>query len=348
MKAFIVTIFSLIPALLFAQAETGSSEQIEELATVAIANYFNKTGSEDYKFLSTSIARTVAGRMQEKFSFIRAPEEKVKTDVDAAYTLNPLFDQLTVKTLVQTIPADVIVYGEFNFNRETNEITMVTSIYVLQADALLTLPPVVNPGDSTIFTAIEKTADQLVDEIARLAAPQEDEPQASAENGEEGGEKQEEKIVLTKTNVAGQAAKEKRDYYRWFVGAEAFGPAWYGGLDGGVFFTKNIYFEAGGSYFPRSSFDFFSIYGGAGYKYGYLDVQIGPAWYYFVPGAESTLENSANYFAAYTSVGVWLSWKRFFVKPSLVYIKDFDDFSAWEFNGNKSFLTFGVQAGVRF
>ncbi len=350
---FIVAIF---PALLFAQGKGRAAAKPveEELATVAIVDYFNKTGSKDYEFLSSSISSAIAERMKEKFQFIRAPEKKAQAEVSAAYALNPVLDPVGLQTITTAIPSDMIVYGEFDFNRATNEVTIVSSIYIRQVNVLITLDPVVNPGDSTIFNATETIADQLVAEIARIASSsREEEPVASQEATPEKSEEKtedgkEEKIVLTKSNVAQPKPPKTRDYKTWFVTGELLGPAWYGSVGGGAFFTRNIYLQLGGMYVPRLDFDFWGTYGGLGFTYGYFDLQIGPSLYFFIPQIVSSFKVSTNYVAAYLSTGAKFSWQQYFVKPSVVYIKDLQNLSDWDFGGKKSFLTFGLQLGVRF
>jgi len=151
-----------------------------DLAHVGIINFTDKTSSPDYQYLSESIPNAINSSMQKKFEYIRSNPESTQRTAEKYGSKKALPDQNLVRKITADTNSDIIIFGAYNFNRQENMLAITTGIYLKSSDKILFLPEITNPIDSTIFKAVDKTAAQIVEKIAKITSRQEEKTKMEA------------------------------------------------------------------------------------------------------------------------------------------------------------------------
>jgi hypothetical protein len=173
-----------------------------ELARVGIVNYTDKTGSKDYEYLSESIANGIDKSMQEKFEYIRT-DSKLTQKVAKNSKLTELLDLSGVRDVSLKTKSDIVIYGSYSYNKENKLLVIKTCIYLKTPDYIIFLPEVPNAVDSTIFEAVDRVAEQIVQKITLIAIEQEEKAKEVVERASIGV------IKLSKKKPPPESVKKK-------------------------------------------------------------------------------------------------------------------------------------------
>ncbi len=181
-----------------------------EAARVAIILYEDKTGTKNFEYMPSSLKEAITDSMHTKFEFV---------EVDAA-KVEPVVAQVRAKTkgkigakeaaeICRKADVDILIYGDFAYNKESEEIEIHTNISLGSTDKFRLLPAVENRVDSTIFQAADKVATDIVAEITKVAIEQQ-QAKGKAELDKKG------KTTLDKT----EKSKTWQDI-NWTIGVSA-------------------------------------------------------------------------------------------------------------------------------
>ena len=214
----------------------------QELARVAILPIENKTGSENFQYLSESLTDAINDSMQKSFTYTKIGANEINKavrDVETAILLKEKIEnekgdkkpekklsekelaaesekkQLEkIQALSDALNADIIIYGNYMMDENTNDMIFHTNFYLGMAKTLKPIPETRNQVDSTIFTATDKVAKTIIGVIKMTAAVSEKhEKFKEKEKTKEASAKDKpktdsgEKMVLTRAS-AKESAKE--------------------------------------------------------------------------------------------------------------------------------------------
>lgn len=144
-----------------------------EAARVAILLYQDKTGTKNFEYMPGSLKEAITESMHQKFEFAEVDSTKV----------DPVVAQIRAKSkgvigakeaaeICRKADVDILIYGDFTYNKEAEEIEIHTNISLGSTDKFRLLPAVENRVDSTIFQAADKVATDIVAEITKVALEQ--------------------------------------------------------------------------------------------------------------------------------------------------------------------------------
>jgi len=177
-----------------------------DLARIAILNFDDKTGTEDYKYMSGSLGDAVDSSMQKNFTYERvnpadvdkiiynSKQKLIKEKIQGP--LNKKTDERLgfLKILAKELKVDIVIFGRYTFDAASQRMSIFTNVYYVAINEVADLPVVANLVDSTIFGATDKAAANIIAEIQKMAS------QAS-EKGDSGDKKPgtaSQKVTLTK------------------------------------------------------------------------------------------------------------------------------------------------------
>ena len=155
-----VTTFSV-----FAQEITEVKK--ESLARISILPFYDHTGTQDFGYLPGSLREAIVQSMHKKFEFVETPEKEMLV-VFPESNLENRNDENLIKKSAATLNSDIIIYGEFEFDKKTDKVTIKPKIYFAPIKENAGLEHVTNPVDNTIFQVTEKVADNINKEINRM------------------------------------------------------------------------------------------------------------------------------------------------------------------------------------
>lgn len=365
----ILILFILMPsAYALAQNKVQDKNAAEkskqaELARVAIIDFHNKTGSPNYQYLASSLSSAIGVSMRDQFEYFRVDPMKTQRSANLLYKVIKEFDQLVVSQFSMQHKADILIYGDYNYDKKKDLISINTRIYFLQPDVMLNLDSIENKIDSTLFTAVDKVANQIVQAIADLARQQ-------SEQNKEGKQdlkgntptNAQGKIVLRKEAISKSVEQSQKSkgpsYHRFFVAGELFGPAIYGSFNFGFHIFHFLYVRGGLTWIPRDDFTFHSNLVGLGFKAYNVDFFMGFVRYEYSIDEDSPLNDDlanpidfSDTYSMMVSFGYYFNFynNRFFIKPEIVYVSAKDDFlGKIASSNNDSFWWFGMEMGLRF
>ncbi|MES0489312.1 MAG: hypothetical protein ABUK01_04925 [Leptospirales bacterium] len=181
-RIFIIILFAVLPLSLSAK----NKQNEDQLARIVILPFTDNTKSEDYRYLSSSLVDAVGKAMQKKFEYEKVGIGKIKTMY--RYETKVLVDN-EVKAAAKQVNADIVIYGIYDYDTETNEIIFTVDIYFPKIGEKKTLETVRNPVDGTLFQAADAVADLIVIEINRTVESYETSKSAESDTNDNGKKK---------------------------------------------------------------------------------------------------------------------------------------------------------------
>lgn len=161
-----------------AAPETASAE----VARVAILLYEDKTDTKNFEYMPGSLKEAITNSMHEKFEFNEVDITKVAPTAEQVKKKNKgVIGAKEAAEICRKTDIDILIFGAFTFNAESNLLEITTNISLGSTDKFRTLQPVQNKVDSTIFSAADKVATNIVDEITKIAREQQEAKGKAAE-----------------------------------------------------------------------------------------------------------------------------------------------------------------------
>lgn len=162
-----------IPAVFAAPAKRAAKGPATETARVAILLYEDKTATGNFEYMPASLREAITNSMHRKFEFNEVDAAKVYPVVERTVGKGRSnINARAAAAICREADIDILIYGNFTFNKQANEIVINTSISLGSSDQLRLLPAVENRVDSTIFQAADKVAGDIVAEITKIALEQ--------------------------------------------------------------------------------------------------------------------------------------------------------------------------------
>ncbi len=185
--------------------------QTEQLARVGILRFTDLTGTKNFGYMPNSLADAIDTSLQRKFEYNRVDPKKLE-EIAAKQRASPnSFTFAEVKATAKASQSDLLIFGYFTFDKQKNEIFIQTDIYVEAANKVINLPAVRNTVDDSIFTAVDRVAQNIVEAMVVLAA--------ESAKPVEGENPKEEKAKITKESIK-EESKPVREWgkKKWLIG----------------------------------------------------------------------------------------------------------------------------------
>lgn len=139
----------------------------EDLARVAILNFYDDTGTNDFGYMSQSIHDAILQSMHKKFEFLDVDEKAIKGKYPDSQP-DKKKDEPYIKKSAKALKADIIIYGSYSFDKQTEQLILRPKILFVPIDEDASIKEVSNPVDNTIFQVTEKVSENIVTEINRM------------------------------------------------------------------------------------------------------------------------------------------------------------------------------------
>lgn len=186
---------------MFAASITPAAAANADAARVAIIKYDDKTGSKNFEYMPGSLQEAITKSMHKKFEFVEVDASKVEPIAAEIRAKNK--GRLTPKEaaeICRKADIDILIYGNFTFDKANNEIEIHTEISLGSPDKFRSLQPTENRVDATIFGAADKVAGDITAEITKVAIEQQQKKGKEAKDAKDKkGKTQLEKTEKTKT-----------------------------------------------------------------------------------------------------------------------------------------------------
>ncbi|MCP4136263.1 MAG: hypothetical protein GY754_35160 [bacterium] len=195
-----------ISALLASSAAAAPEQKEPELASVAILEFSNRTGSKDYDWLKTSLPDGINDSMKERFEFKRTGKEQILAALKKRGKKS--LDQLNAadtRFIAKTSKSDIIILGDYTYNKETKKITIIAEVYHVSRNSITAKLDIKTAVDSSMFNVVDKVAEKIIAHIGKIATEDMDIPAEKTP----GPEKTQKKIVLKKAKGF--------EYESWYI-----------------------------------------------------------------------------------------------------------------------------------
>jgi TolB-like protein len=154
------------------QGKQSAKGQGGGLASVAILDFYDKTNTQLYSYLSSSLSQAVDGSMQRIFEFDRANVDKSNQAGRAHLKASGDADKKALAAFQQQTGADYLIYGDYTFNTKTGKVSIRARIYDLARKTVIGTTVMESNVDGTLFTAVDQIADKIVQDILLMAQSQ--------------------------------------------------------------------------------------------------------------------------------------------------------------------------------
>jgi len=159
-------LFIVVQALGAIHAQQKNSEG---LAKVALLDFADLTGSQNYAYLSGSLTSAINNSMQTKFEYTPADSAAIGAGVQSIKNKTGQFTDSDISELCKITQTDILIFGHYTFDPTTNQIVIQTKINFALINRTITLDPLLNPVDATLFQATDLMASRIVEKIAEMA-----------------------------------------------------------------------------------------------------------------------------------------------------------------------------------
>jgi len=133
------------------------------LAKVAIIPFTDNTGTGNFEYMPGSLVGAIEKSMARNFEYIAISQKAVD---EVVHSDNGKSDEKKLSVAVaRELSADVVVYGSFEYDSKVEEIVIFVNIYMAMNKKHLAIEMVRNTVDSTIFSATDRVATNIVNTI---------------------------------------------------------------------------------------------------------------------------------------------------------------------------------------
>ncbi len=182
--------------------EEGSAAD-EDKAIVAILNFYDRTGTQSYTWMSTSLADAINKSMLQVFEFNRAAPEKTQTQSDEILKGAQKINKDILKALQQKTGVDYVVFGSYTYSEQTKKITVTAAVYDLYTYDKIGEALATTDTDMSLFSSVDTVAQKIVKDIFKFAAGQD------TEAGKKVAGSGRQFIVIKKGIISKEAANKK-------------------------------------------------------------------------------------------------------------------------------------------
>lgn len=165
----IVKVVYFLSAIYFCWPAQAQQPNSANLAKVAIIDFEDRTGSANYTYLSGSLSTAINTSMQTKFDYASLDAETAQTVALELRKKSGKFESSEAAEFCRATGTDILVYGSYEIDPQTGQIAMKTKINFAIINRIVTLEPILNPVDATLFQATEIMASKIVEKIGEMA-----------------------------------------------------------------------------------------------------------------------------------------------------------------------------------
>lgn len=183
-RGFLISVIYLPGSLVFSAERDENKTNTEELARVAIFNFEDKTGTQDFQYMSSSLSDAVNSSMLKNFTYERIDIADIESSLQkarekTANTQSKKSDKKPghedeffniLKFVAKDLKADIIIYGSYIFDEKSQNLVIQTGLFYAASQEQADLPEVSNKVDNTIFNVTAKTANNIIGEIQKMAS----------------------------------------------------------------------------------------------------------------------------------------------------------------------------------
>ena len=181
------------------------SEQADDSdkALVAILNFYDRTDTTSYTWMSTSLADAINKSMLQVFEFNRATPDEVQKQSDAVLKGSDKVNKDVLKRLQEATGVDYVVLGKYTYSAATKKITVTAAVYDLYTYDKIGEALAKTETDVRLFGSVDTVAQKIVKDIFKFAASQDQ------SDGKKAAPRQ--FIVIKRGLIKGDAAKMSID-----------------------------------------------------------------------------------------------------------------------------------------
>lgn len=142
------------------------------LASVAILDFYDRTNSPLYKWMSTSLSFAVDDSMQRIFEYARA-NEKLSAETGAKLFRSPA--DITPKNLQEfqkKTGADYLIFGFYSINPKNGNIVIESKVFDLVKKTAIGGSTTESPVDTRLFNVVDQIAQGIVQDILAMTQRQ--------------------------------------------------------------------------------------------------------------------------------------------------------------------------------
>ncbi len=155
--------------ILSASLLLSAAEKKDTLANVAVLNYINNTGSRNYEWLERSLGDAVFESMKAVFDFNRIKPSDAENIAKSRLKPGKKASSGDVNYIADKTKADIVVFGEYDYDKTNNTILITTKIYHASRNDITSEIKTDSKADNTLFQVVDKVAGEIVTHISVVA-----------------------------------------------------------------------------------------------------------------------------------------------------------------------------------
>ena len=155
--------------IIIASIMLSAAEKKDTLANVAVLNYVNNTGSRNYEWLQRSLGDAVFESMRAVFDFNRIRPADAENIAKSRIKPGKKASSGDVSYIADKTKADIVVFGEYDYDKANNTILITTKIYHASRNDITGEIKTDSKADNTLFQVVDKVAGEIVTHISVVA-----------------------------------------------------------------------------------------------------------------------------------------------------------------------------------
>jgi len=189
----------------------------DDLARVAILAFDDRTNSNNFQYMAESLSDAINYSMLKEFTYIRIDKNELnkstywmqyqnlisvgkKIENSDQEGIQDKNQQNLVKKIAKDVKSDIIIFGNYSYDLNTNELVLTANLYLALSDGTKKINSIRNVVDNTLFNATALLAKNLVAEIHSMIEEAEQKNKNTSNKAEEDIKKPKpgEKTALTR------------------------------------------------------------------------------------------------------------------------------------------------------
>lgn len=142
------------------------------LASVAILDFYDRTNSPLYAWLSNSLSTAIDGSMQRIFEYERA-NEKISSEIGKKVFRSPSdISSKNLKEFQTQTKADYLIFGFYSINPQNGNIVIESKVFDLVKKTAIGGSRTESPVDARLFNVVDQIAQGIVQDIFTMTQKQ--------------------------------------------------------------------------------------------------------------------------------------------------------------------------------
>lgn len=147
--------------------------RLDAAGKLAFGYFINTTGNDEYDYLEEVLPKSIASAMRNRYNFQTMSPNKIQVlverDTNALNKSERIIHEEDLALLSESIPGDILIYGTFTPDDDTNRVKVKISVYQIGSDTLFTFEDT-GELEMGIFKLVDKVAMQLKNYIDKHTA----------------------------------------------------------------------------------------------------------------------------------------------------------------------------------